>query len=162
MAPYDLGPLHLPDRVVMAPMTRLRADHHGVPGDLMTAYYTQRSGAGLIISEGISPSVQGRQHPTEPGLYTKEQVRGWRRVTDAVHESDGRVFAQIMHTGRNGHPLNRPDGGVPRAPSAVPRTDLVHTLQGKVAPVVPRRMSLQDIATTASEYAQSARAARRA
>lgn len=162
MTPYDLGPLHLPNRMVMAPMTRLRADRHGVPGALMVTYYTQRAGAGLILSEGISPSLTGQQYLTEPGLYTEAQVQGWNRVTSAVHDAGGRIFAQLMHAGRGGHPVNRPDGGAPLAPSAVPRTDLVHTLDGKVAPVVPQTMSLQEIETTVTEYAQAARAAIRA
>ena len=160
--PYDLGSLHLPNRVVMAPMTRLRADRNGVPGDLMATYYAQRASAGLIVSEGISPSVDGQQYLTEPGLYSEAQVEGWRRVTDAVHASGGRVFAQIMHAGRGGHPANRPDGGTPGAPSVVPRTDPVHTLDGKVAPVAPRALTLREIGRTVAAYAEAARAAVRA
>ena len=162
LAPYTLGPLHLPNRVVMAPMTRLRADLDGVPGDLMTTYYAQRAGAGLIVSEGIAPSTAGQQFLTEPGLYSAAQVEGWKRVTDAVHEAGGRIFAQLMHTGRSGHPANRPDGGTPVAPSAVTRTDPVHTLDGKVAPVAPRALTLREITETVSDYAASARAALRA
>lgn len=162
LSTYDLGPLHLPNRVVMAPMTRLRADRDGVPTELMTTYYTQRAGAGLIVSEGITPSVAGQQYLTEPGLYSAEQVQGWRRVTDAVHAAGGRIFAQLMHAGRGGHPANRPDGGTPVAPSAVPRTDLVHTLDGKVAPVTPRALTTGEIARTVTEYAEAARAALRA
>ncbi|GAB3711294.1 alkene reductase [Nocardiopsis oceani] len=159
---YDLGTLHLPNRVVMAPMTRLRADRNGAPGALMASYYSQRAGAGLIVSEGISPSVPGQQYRTEPGLYSAEQVAGWRLVTDAVHASGGRIFAQIMHAGRGGHPDNRPDGGTPVAPSAVPRTDPVHTLDGKVTPVVPRALSTREITETVADYAAAARAAVRA
>ncbi|GAA1086517.1 alkene reductase [Nocardiopsis metallicus] len=162
LSAYDLGPLRLPNRVVMAPMTRLRADRDGVPTELMAAYYTQRASAGLIVSEGIAPSVAGQQYLTEPGLYSAEQVQGWRRVTDAVHAAGGRIFAQLMHAGRGGHPANRPDGGTPVAPSAVPRTDLVHTLDGKVAPVTPRALTTGEIARTVTEYADAARAALRA
>lgn len=158
----ELGRLRLPNRVVMAPMTRLRADRNGVPGDLMATYYAQRASAGLIVSEGIAPSVAGQQFLTEPGLYSPEQVEGWRRVTDAVHAAGGRIFAQLMHAGRGGHPANRPDSGTPVAPSAVPRTDLVHTLEGKVVPVAPRALTLREISETVTEYADSARAALRA
>ncbi|MGW5876643.1 alkene reductase [Nocardiopsis terrae] len=159
---YELGSLRLPNRVVMAPMTRLRADRSGVPGDLMAAYYAQRAEAGLIVSEGIAPDVPGQQYLTEPGLYTDAQVRGWRRVTDAVHAAGGRIFAQLMHAGRSGHPANRPDGGTPVGPSAVPRTDPVHTLDGKVAPAAPRAMSVREISETVAAYADAARAALRA
>ncbi|MEU3020482.1 alkene reductase, partial [Nocardiopsis sp. NPDC007018] len=156
---YRLGRLHLPNRVVMAPMTRLRADRDGVPGDLMADYYAQRAGAGLIVSEGIAPDVPGQQFLVEPGLYTRAQVWGWRRVTDAVHAAGGRIFAQIMHAGRGGHPANRPDGGTPVAPSAVSRTDLVHTLDGKVEPVAPRAMTVAEITATVAAYAEAARSA---
>ena len=159
---YELGPIHLPNRVLMAPMTRLRADRDGVPGDLMVSYYAQRAGAGLIVSEGITPSVEGRQYLTEPGLHTEAQVEGWRRVTTAAHEAGGRIFAQIMHAGRGGHPDNRPDHGVPTAPSAVGRTALVHTLDGKVEPVVPRAMTLEEVERTVKDHAEAARAAVRA
>ncbi|SIO90687.1 alkene reductase [Nocardiopsis sp. JB363] len=159
---YELGGLHLPNRVVMAPMTRLRADHHGVPTDLMATYYAQRAGAGLIVSEGVAPSVDGRQYLTEPGLHTEVQVEGWRRVTDAVHGAGGRIFAQLMHAGRGGHPANRPDGGTPVAPSVVPRTDLVHTLDGKVEPVAPRAMTIPEITAAVTDHAEAARAAMRA
>ncbi|WP_110050888.1 alkene reductase [Nocardiopsis sp. L17-MgMaSL7] len=156
---YELGRLRLPNRVVMAPMTRLRADRDGVPGALMATYYAQRASAGLIISEGAAPSVEGQQYLTEPGLYSEAQVEGWRRVTDAVHAEGGRIFAQIMHAGRGGHPANRPDGGTPVAPSVVPRTDPVHTLDGKAAPVAPRELTLREIAGTVASYADAARAA---
>ncbi|WP_017599035.1 alkene reductase [Nocardiopsis lucentensis] len=177
LTPHALPALTLPNRVVMAPMTRLRADRNGAPQPLMATYYTQRSGAGLIVSEGIAPSLTGQQFLTQPGLFTEEQVAGWRAVTDAVHAgpgggrraeaaprtpTGGRIFAQIMHAGRNGHPANRPDGGTPLAPSAVPRTDLVHTPDGKVAPVAPRAMTLDEVRAAVTDHAEAARAAIRA
>ncbi|MEV2278458.1 alkene reductase [Nocardiopsis sp. NPDC049922] len=192
LTPYALPSLTLPNRVVMAPMTRLRADRNGVPQPLMATYYTQRSGAGLIVTEGVAPSLTGQQFLTQPGLFTEEQVAGWRTVTDAVHAGTdgergrttpkasvedggpshgakrshgrpgGRIFAQIMHAGRNGHPLNRPDGGAPLAPSVVPTTAPVHTLDGKVAPVAPRAMTLDEVRAAVADHAEAARAAIRA
>jgi N-ethylmaleimide reductase len=162
LTPYELPALTLPNRVVMAPMTRLRADRNAVPTPLMATYYAQRAGAGLIVSEGISPSPTGQQYLTQPGLYTDEQVDAWRRVTDAVHEAGGRIFAQVMHAGRNAHPANRHDGGIPLAPSAVSRTEPVHTLDGKVAPVAPRAMTRAEVRAAVAEHADAARAAIRA
>ncbi|MFI6576879.1 alkene reductase [Nocardiopsis sp. NPDC050513] len=187
LTPYALPSLTLPNRVVMAPMTRLRADRSGVPQPLMATYYTQRAGAGLIVSEGIAPSLTGQQYLTQPGLFTEEQAAGWRAVTDAFHAGSGgdrtapegsggptrgakrtrgrpggRMFAQIMHAGRNGHPLNRPDGGVPLAPSAVPTTEPVHTVDGKAAPVAPRAMTLDEVRAAVTDHAEAARAAIRA
>ncbi|GAA3737531.1 N-ethylmaleimide reductase [Spinactinospora alkalitolerans] len=162
LAPYALAALDLPSRVVMAPMTRFRADRRGVPTPMMAVYYAQRASAGLIVSEGVWPSVQGQQYLTEPGLATDEQVAAWRTVTDAVHAAGGRVFAQIMHAGRNGHPANRIDGGTPLAPSAVPLTAPMHTLEGKRAPVAPRAMSTAEVGQAAADHAAAARNALRA
>jgi N-ethylmaleimide reductase len=162
LTPTTLGRLALPNRVVMAPMTRLRADTRGVPRPLMATYYAQRAGAGLIVSEGIAPSERGRQYLNEPGLHTEEQVAAWRPVTAAVHRAGGRIFAQLMHAGRNGHPLNRRDGGTPEAPSAVPLTNPVHTLTAKADPVVPHAMTAAEIGSTVADFAAAARAALRA
>ncbi|WP_106584773.1 alkene reductase [Murinocardiopsis flavida] len=162
LSTYSLPMTALPNRVVMAPMTRLRADLEGVPSELMATYYAQRAGAGLIVSEGIAPSVRGQQYLNEPGLFTEEQVAAWRRVTDAVHAAGGRIFAQLMHSGRNGHPLNRLDGGRPEAPSAVALTAPLHTVDSKVAPVVPLAMTRAGIRTTVAEHARAARNAVRA
>lgn len=166
LSPHSAAELRTPNRVAMAPMTRLRADTNGVPQDIMATYYSQRASAGLIVTEGIAPSVRGQQYLTEPGLFTEEQVAGWSRVLAAVREaptsSGGPVFAQIMHAGRNGHPANRLDGGVPESPSPVPQTVPLHTLDGKVTPVTPRAMTTDDIASTLAEYQQAARNAIRA
>lgn len=162
LSAYALPDLTLPNRVVMAPMTRLRADRRAVPLPLMAEYYAQRAGAGLIVSEGIAPSLSGQQYLTQPGLFTEEQVEAWRRVTEAVHASGGRIFAQIMHAGRNGHPANRLDGGIPLAPSAVRAPGPLHTLDGKVDTVVPRAMSLSEVRRAVTDHADAARAAIRA
>ncbi|PDP87687.1 alkene reductase [Glycomyces fuscus] len=159
---YALPGLTLPNRVVMAPMTRLRADRRAVPLPVMAEYYAQRAGAGLIVSEGVAPSLTGQQYLTQPGLFTGEQVEAWRRVTGAVHAAGGRIFAQVMHAGRNGHPANRPDGGVPLAPSAVRAPGRLHTLDGKVDTVVPRAMTLAEVGRAVTDHADAARAAIRA
>src|SRR3954447_8491179 len=101
--PMYLGSRRLTNRIVMAPMTRSRADGT-TPTPLMAEYYAQRASAGLIVTEGIHPSAIGQGYPATPGLHTTEQVLAWRQVTDAVHERGGVIFAQLMHTGRIGHP----------------------------------------------------------
>ena len=118
--PFDLGGLRLPNRCVMSPMTRSRAPADGVPGDLMTAYYAQRAGAGLIIAEGTCPLPGGAGFPGVPGLYSAEQVEGWRRVAEAVHQEGGRMFVQLWHCGRISSAAWQPKGAAPLGPSAVP------------------------------------------
>ena len=113
---YRLGPLELPNRVVMAPMTRSRALGN-MPGELSRRYYAQRASAGLIISEGIAPSPDGLGYARIPGLYSAAQVEAFRGVTDAVHAAGGRIFAQLMHVGRIAHPGNMPEGARAVAPS---------------------------------------------
>ncbi|MFD6950900.1 alkene reductase [Nocardiopsis sp. TSRI0078] len=162
LSAYDLAGLTLPNRVVMAPMTRLRADRRSVPRPVMAEYYAQRAGAGLIVSEGIAPSLTGQLYLTQPGLFTEEQEQAWRRVTDAVHGAGGRIFAQVMHAGRNGHPANRHDGGAPLAPSAVRAPGPLHTLDGKVDTVVPRAMTAAEVRRAVTDHAEAARAAVRA
>jgi N-ethylmaleimide reductase len=117
--PVNVGSLTLPNRLVMAPMTRSRATPAGVPTPLNATYYAQRASNGLIISEGTQPSDVGQGYVFTPGIYTKEQIDGWRLVTDAVHAAGGRIFIQIMHVGRISHPSNSPKGGAVVAPSAV-------------------------------------------
>jgi N-ethylmaleimide reductase len=160
--PYALPTLTLPNRIAMAPMTRYRADDRGIPTGDMAVYYAQRSTAGLIITEGIWPSIVGQTFRTIPGLVSDEQVAGWEMVTAAVHGAGGRIFAQIMHGGRNGHPLNNLDGRPPLAPSAVATTELLHVPFGKTKPVTPVAMTLADIRTTIEDYVAAARNAVRA
>src|SRR5687768_11849409 len=113
--PVTVGKLELPNRLVMAPMTRSRA-FGGLVNETTAEYYAQRAGAGLIITEGTQPSVIGQGYVDTPGLHSAEQVAAWRRVTDRVHAAGGRIFAQVMHTGRIGHPSLYPDGATPEAP----------------------------------------------
>ena len=118
--PYKLGPITLPNRLVMAPLTRNRAVPPGmVPSPLAIEYYGQRASAGLLITEASQVSQQGQGYQDTPGIYSKEQVAGWRKVTDRVHESGGRIFLQIWHVGRISHNSLQPNGGAPVAPSAI-------------------------------------------
>ncbi|MFL6835767.1 MAG: alkene reductase [Bradyrhizobium sp.] len=120
LEPYKLGPLTLPNRLVMAPLTRNRAVPPGmVPSPLAVEYYGQRASAGLLITEASQVSQQGQGYQDTPGIYSKEQVAGWRKVTDRVHERGGRIFIQIWHVGRISHTSLQPGGGTPVAPSAI-------------------------------------------
>ena len=116
--PVKVGPLELPNRIVMSPMTRIRAGEGCVPSERMVRYYSQRASAGLIITEGTHPSPMGRGYTYPPGLHTEEQAAGWRKVTDAVHAAGGRIFVQLMHAGRVSHSSLLPDHALPVAPSA--------------------------------------------
>ncbi|MBB5936225.1 alkene reductase [Streptomyces zagrosensis] len=159
LTPFHGKGLELPNRIVMAPMTRYRASEEGVPARWVADYYAQRSSAGLIVSEGIWPSMRGQSGWRMPGLATDAQVHGWRAVTDAVHAAGGRIFAQLMHGGRAAHPLARIDGGQPLAPSAVPLPYVHHTRVGTSDPVVPRAMTYEDIRTAIEDHVNAARRA---
>jgi N-ethylmaleimide reductase len=113
--PFQLGPLVLPNRVVMAPMTRNRAGPGNVPTPLNAEYYRQRAGAGLIVTEASQVSPEGVGYPGTPGIHTDGQVEGWRPVADAVHRAGGRIFLQLWHVGRISHPSLQPDGALPVA-----------------------------------------------
>src|SRR6201995_962585 len=118
--PYKLGPITLPTRLVMAPLPRNRAIPPGmVPSPLAIDYYGQRSSAGLLVTEATQVSQQGQGYQDTPGIYSKEQVESWRKVTDRVHERGGRIFVQLWHVGRISHVSLRPGGGKPVAPSAI-------------------------------------------
>lgn len=154
--PIQLGNLTLKNRIVMAPMTRSRAIGN-VPNDLMAQYYAARAGAGLIITEGTSPSANGLGYARIPGLFTHEQVLGWRKVTDAVHAKGGRIFVQLMHTGRVGHSLNLPAGARIMAPSALALSGTMWTdSQGMQPHPTPEAMSETDIQEAQAEYVHSA------
>ena len=160
--PTQLGSLSLKNRIVMAPLTRSRAIGN-VPNALMEQYYRLRAEAGLIITEGTSPSPNGLGYARIPGLFNDEQVQGWRRVTDGVHQAGGRIFVQLMHTGRVGHPANLPAGASVLAPSAVAAPGEMWTDAGGLQPhPVPREMSEADIAESIAEYAASAKLAMQA
>lgn len=155
--PLSIGKIQLPHRLVMAPMTRSRASADGVVGALTAEYYRQRASAGLIISECIQPNALGQGYILTPGLHTDEQVEGWRAVTDAVHEADGRIIAQLTHTGRIGHPSLYPNGELPLAPSAVASGEQLFSLEGMLDHPVPRPMTVDDIRATVADFATAAR-----
>ncbi len=141
----------------MAPMTRNRAVESNTPNQLMAEYYTQRAGAGLIVTEGTSPSPNGAGYTRIPGIWAKHQVAGWKKVTDAVHGKNGRIFLQLMHTGRVGHTLNLPAGARLLAPSAVSVEGTVLTdAQGPQPYPVPRAMSEAEVWAAVDEYKQAA------
>ncbi|MFD9416649.1 alkene reductase [Streptomyces goshikiensis] len=156
--PIVLGGRRLASRIVMAPMTRSRAFGPGAePTELMATYYAQRAAAGLIVTEGIQPSPVGQGYPDTPGLHTAGQVAAWRSVTDAVHSEGGVIFAQLMHTGRIGHPSLLPDGLVPVAPSAVAANGRVFTHEGPKDYVTPKELSEAEIRQTVADFATAAR-----
>ena len=156
--PTTLGRLQISNRVVMAPMTRCRTEKDGIPNDLMAEYYTQRAGAGLIVTEGTSPSPNGTGYARIPGIWSEAQVAGWRKVTDAVHARAGRIFVQLMHTGRVGHPLNLPAGAEVLAPSAVVCEGEMYTdAQGMQPHPVPRAMTETEVLAAIGEFVQAAR-----
>ncbi|MFE7854199.1 alkene reductase [Streptomyces sp. NPDC057403] len=151
---YRLGDLTLPNRVVMAPMTRVRAAAGGLATASMAAYYAQRATAGLIVSEGVQPSLLGQSSPGTPGLHTDEQVAAWRPVTAAVHTNGGRIFAQLMHSGRVSHPDTT--GSQPVAPSAVAAVGEVFTPTGPQPAPVPRALESAEVPEQARSYAEAA------
>ena len=154
--PAKLGNMTLKNHIVMAPMTRSRAPS-GVPNDLMAKYYSQRAGAGLIVTEGTSPSPNGLGYARIPGLFNGDHIAGWRKTTDAVHAKGGHIFIQLMHTGRVSHPLNLPAGTEILAPSAIQLSGQMYTdQQGMQDYPTPKEMSGADITKTKLEYVKSA------
>ena len=155
---FRLGGIELPNRIVMAPMTRSRAYGPGAtPTDLMATYYAQRASAGLIITEGIQPSVVGQGYPDTPGLHSAEQVVAWRVVTDTVHAAGGRIFAQLMHAGRVGDPALLPDGLSPVGPSAVAIDGQIYTHSGMKPFVAPHALTADEVTATIADFAHAAR-----
>ena len=154
LQPYQLGALTLPNRVVMAPMTRVRAAAGGLATPSMATYYAQRATAGLIVTEGVQPSLVGQSNPGTPGLHTQEQQAAWRTVTDAVHANGGRIFAQLMHGGRVSHPDTM--GTQPVGPSAVAAEGEVFTPTGPQPAPVPRALATAEVPEHARSYAEAA------
>jgi len=154
---YQLGDIKLNSRVVMAPLTRSRADNPGkVPNDLMVEYYSQRASAGLIISEGTQISERAVGYINTPGIHTDEQVAGWRKVTDAVHVKGGKMFCQLWHVGRMSHP-DFHGGELPLSASAINPNSQSFTPEGFKDTVTPKAMSLDDIKETIADYGQAAK-----
>ncbi|MFC0842705.1 alkene reductase [Streptomyces noboritoensis] len=153
--PARLGALRLPNRLVMAPMTRNRAGDDGVPQPIMATYYAQRASAGLIIAEASTPNAVGQTYPNITAIYNEAHVAGWRGVTDAVRAAGGRMFLQLQHGGRVGHPDN--SGLTPVAPSPVALPDTIFTPGGHQTSVVPREMTVDEIQATVADFAAAAR-----
>lgn len=155
-SPVTVGGVELANRLVMAPMTRNRADG-GLVTELTAEYYAQRASAGLIITEGTQPSVIGQGYPFTPGLHSPEQTAAWRKVTEAVHAAGGKIVVQLMHTGRIGHPVLLPDGLIPVAPSPVAAEGQVFTPEGMKDFVTPRELTGADIEQTIADHVAAAR-----
>ncbi len=156
-APYQLGPLTLSNRLVMAPLTRNRAGAGEAPTELAATYYGQRATAGLIISEGTQPAAVGQGYPHTPGLHSDDQVAGWRLVADAVHANGGHIVAQLMHAGRIGHQVIT--GLRPVGPSAVTPAGEVYTEQGMKAFEEPRALTTEELPSVIGEFVDAAQRA---
>ena len=152
---YKLGNISLPNRLVMAPMTRNRAGEGNTATELMATYYRQRSSAGLIVSEGTQISEQGVGYPNTPGIHSEEQVESWKKVTNAVHEEGGKIFAQIWHVGRISHPIFH-DGDLPVAPSAIKPEGQTFTPEGMKDFVTPRALETEEIPGVIDDYVKAA------
>ncbi len=154
-SPIQLGHMKLKNRIVMAPMTRSRAINN-IPNAIMAQYYGERASAGLIVTEGVAPSADGCGYARIPGLWSEEQINGWKSVTDNVHNKGGLIFAQIMHTGRASHKANMANGTTIMAPSAVKLSGEIYTdTNGLMAYETPKAMTLQDIEQTQKDYVQA-------
>jgi N-ethylmaleimide reductase len=156
-APAKVGSISLKNSIVMAPMTRCRALGN-IPNDLMMEYYGQRASAGLIITEGTSPSPNGLGYARIPGIFNKQQVEGWKKITDAVHNKGGKIIIQLMHTGRISHILNMPEGAKILAPSAVKAAGQMYTDEKQLQDFpIPKEMSLEEIASTKAEFVSASK-----
>ncbi len=154
---FHLGDIPLANRVVMAPMTRNRATADHIPTPMMAEYYAQRASIGLIVTEGVGPSPDGTGYARIPGLYNTEQVAGWRVVTDAVHAKGGKLFAQLMHTGRASHVDNLPSGARVVSSTSTPLPDPLYTdTKGMQAASVPHALTEAEIAVVVTEFAHAA------
>jgi N-ethylmaleimide reductase len=157
--PFQVGRYALPNRLVMAPMTRSRAAPDGTPGAMAAEYYAQRADLGLIVAEGTQPSDDGQGYLTTPGIYTPAHIAGWRKVTDAVHANGGRIFIQLMHTGRMSHPDNTPHHRQAVAPSAIAPGAPMFTATGMQDIPTPRALTAEEIRQTVFDFRRAARCA---
>lgn len=159
LSPARLGALNLSNHIVMAPMTRSRATADHIPTPIMADYYRQRASVGLIITEGVSPSADGAGYARIPGIYTQAQIDGWKAVTKAVHAEGGRIFVQLMHTGRVGHPLNLEAGAEIVAPSAIAiaNEQMWTDSQGMQPFPTPRAIATAEIPALIEQYVTAAK-----
>lgn len=159
LTPVQIGGQTLPNRLVMAPMTRSRADDAGVPSDLAVTYYAQRASAGLIITEGVFTSAMGKGYVRTPGIETDTQIAAWKQVTEAVHARGGRIFMQLMHCGRISHPSLLPAGAQAVAPSAIKPAGQAWTGTGMEDFMTPRALGITEIAGIVEDYRLATRRA---
>lgn len=158
--PVILGPYELKNRIVMAPLTRSRADDAGVPGELQATYYAQRASAGLIISEATNISPQGKGYIRTPGIWSKEHIEGWKLSTHSVHSLGGRIFLQLWHVGRVSHPDLQPGGALPVAPSAIAAQGVqAYTYEGFKPLPTPRALDIGELPGVVADYAHAAQCA---
>ncbi|MFM7620614.1 MAG: alkene reductase [Alphaproteobacteria bacterium] len=158
-SPLTIGDLMLNNRIIMAPLTRMRSTQPGdIPNELNAQYYAQRATAGLIISEATQISPQGKGYPATPGIHSKEQIAGWKLVTDAVHKENGKIFLQLWHVGRISHSSLQPNEALPVAPSALPaKNSGTYTASWKPTPILtPRALEESEIPSLINDYKQSA------
>jgi len=154
--PVTIGRITLKNRLAMAPMTRDRSTPEGVPTEVNATYYGQRAAFGLIVTEGTQPSEDGQGYLLTPGIYTQEQIDGWRLVTDRVHAEGGHIYIQLMHVGRIAHPANTPHGRQPVAPSAIKPAGNMFTMQGLQDMREPRELSIDEIEGTIRDFRHAA------
>ncbi len=159
-SPLDTGAIRLPNRVIMAPLTRNRAGAGNVPTAVNAVYYGQRAAAGLIVSEATQICPEGQGYPGTPGIHSDAQVEGWRGVTQAVHERGGRIFLQLWHVGRISHPSLQPGGALPVAPSAIRPEGMTFAGSAQVPFVTPRALETDEIPGIVARYAEAAVRAR--
>ncbi|MEE4255742.1 MAG: alkene reductase [Bacteroidales bacterium] len=155
LTPFQLGKIMLPNRIIMAPLTRSRATIEGVPTPMMAEHYSKRASAGLIIAEACNISRQGTGYPFTPGIYTEEMIEGWRAVTAAVHDAGGRIYLQLWHVGRHSHPYYH-GGKAPVAPSAILEDGSIKTPEGIKDTVLPRALEIKEIHNIIQDYGQAA------
>ncbi|GAB3850291.1 alkene reductase [Nesterenkonia populi] len=153
--PVTLGSMNLANRLVMAPLTRIRSEEDGTPNSTVVEYYRQRAGTGLITTEGTWPAGEGRTWIGQPGIETQKHVEGWRRVAEAVHAEGGRIIMQIMHGGRIGHPSISATGRV-AAPSAIAAPGEIRTPEGKQAHPVPHALTTEEVGETVQQFVRAA------
>ncbi|MBB2887215.1 MULTISPECIES: alkene reductase [Pseudomonas] len=162
LSPAQIGSLPLKNHMVMAPLTRSRAGEGDAPTPTVVEYYRQRAGAGLIITEGSQVSAQGKGYMRTPGIFTSEQIAGWRQVTDAVHAGGGRIFLQLWHVGRLSHPLVQINSALPVAPSAIKADGEIYTPEGLKSYELPRALDLDEVPGVIADFRQGAENAKRA
>src|SRR5581483_7348271 len=154
-SPFKLGPLELPNRMVMSALTRCRAVEGNVPNPLAITYYTQRAAAGLILTEATQVTPMGQGYPNTPGIHSAEQIKGWIKITDAVHQAGGRIFLQLWHVGRVSHP-DFHNGELPVSASALPVEGELFTPKGKKKIETPRALGTSEIPQVVEQFKKGA------